>query len=735
MKISKIEVNNFRLLNNFTLTPEKYLSLIIGKNNTAKTSLLTVLDKFINYHDSKGFAFNDLNVGTQKQLKKYFSSTFPDENKYSPIKISLKIYISYTDNDDIGNLSRLFVDLDPKNNIVVLSYDYILDYENLAKMKNDFSDSMDKLKRKGKEVESEVIAIDKFFSQGIGKYFRIEIRSVQFDVENNSLIEDSFIQIKSTKNIRDIISFHYISARRDVSNKNNDSTLSHQVVNIFNTNEDNDAMKEAFKDLRGTLIQSDHEIGKAYSTIFNDIAEVIKRFGGMIPGDTQIQVMSNLKPDELLKNNATIVYQHDGQNLPENYNGLGYMNLFCILFELDSTLNSIRRNKTVLPSDINLLFIEEPEAHTHPQMQYVFIKNIKQLILDKLKRDDDVNVNLQCLISTHSAHIVTNCDFDDIKYLKRLPSGLAVEAKNILDLQKLYDQDGEAGKAAYRFLKQYLTINCSELFFTEKAIFVEGDSERILLPAMMKKLDKNNPKTLPLLSQNISIVDGAGSHSKIFAKFIEFIGLKSLILTDIDTYYDEVDDDKITHISCPSSASNAISTWNSSLKFFHARGDDKCCKYFCDLDASNKTIGYDPNTESWMPMKDGNIFTAYQYPIDGAYGGCSFEDTFIEENKEFILEHGGEFSSLRQKWFADFKQKLDSFALAQKGIIKKPAFALDVLLNEGECVNTSDKPESEVAVKTDCTGSKNGGESGSTPKNIWSVPHYIEEGLEWLRTL
>jgi hypothetical protein len=473
-------------------------------------------------------------------------------------------------------------------------------------------------------------------------------------------------------------------------------------------------MKEAFKDLRETLVQSDHEIGKVYSAIFNDIADVIKRFGGMVPGDMQIQVMSDLKPDELLKNNATVVYQHEGQNLPEHYNGLGYMNLFSILFELDSTLNRIRCNKSELPASVNLLFIEEPEAHTHPQMQYVFIKNIKQLMREKLRRDDGINVNLQCLISTHSAHIVTNCDFGDIKYLKRLPSGLAVEAKNIQELQQLYEKDGETGKAAYRFLKQYLTINCSELFFTEKAIFVEGDSERILLPSMMKKLDKKHPFKLPLLSQNISIVDSAGSHSQIFAKFIEFVGLKSLILTDIDTYYDEqAEDGKPEHFSCPSSAPNARFTWNASLRFFHSRGDDKDCKYFCALDASGKTIGYEPTAGAWRPMPNGNIFTAYQYGIDGAYGGCSFEDAFIEENKQFILEHGGKFASLRPKWFAKFEQANDAFTLAQKGIKKKSAFALDVLLHEPEMINDSD----------------------NIPQNVWSAPFYIEEGLEWLRKL
>ncbi|MBP9484415.1 MAG: hypothetical protein KBF19_06500 [Negativicutes bacterium] len=60
-----------------------------------------------------------------------------------------------------------------------------------------------------------------------------------------------------------------------------------------------------------------------------------------------------------------------------------------------------------------------------------------------------------------------------------------------------------------------------------------------------------------------------------------------------------------------------------------------------------------------------------------------------------------------------FKQTNDSFSLAQKGIKKKSAFALDLLLYEPEIFNESDK----------------------TPKNIWSVPLYIEEGLEWLRKL
>ena len=99
-------------------------------------------------------------------------------------------------------------------------------------------------------------------------------------------------------------------------------------------------------------------------------------FGGIKPNESEIEIISNLQHRELLKGNTTVVYKHDDNNkLPEHYNGLGYMNLICMIFEIEILIQEFKREKERTPADINLLFIEEPEAHTHPQMQYVFIKN------------------------------------------------------------------------------------------------------------------------------------------------------------------------------------------------------------------------------------------------------------------------------------------------------------------------------------------------------------------------
>lgn len=48
MKIKKIQIQNFRLLKNLELDVEDDLSLIVGKNNVGKTSVLSIMDKFLN---------------------------------------------------------------------------------------------------------------------------------------------------------------------------------------------------------------------------------------------------------------------------------------------------------------------------------------------------------------------------------------------------------------------------------------------------------------------------------------------------------------------------------------------------------------------------------------------------------------------------------------------------------------------------------------------------------------
>jgi predicted ATP-dependent endonuclease of OLD family len=347
---------------------------------------------------------------------------------------------------------------------------------------------------------------------------------------------------------------------------------------------------------------------------------------------------------------------------------------------------------TKRPADINLLIIEEPEAHTHPQMQYVFIKNIKKLLAEGIKRDDGIKGPLQYIITTHSSHIVADSDFDDIKYLKSENKNNVV-AKNLSDLRKQYDAD----TSQYQFLKQYLTISRAEIFFADKAVLIEGDTERILIPTFMLKVDLEEAARLtaegkhdtflPLLSQNISIID-VGAYSQIFEKFIDFLGIKSLILTDIDAIKVIKQDEKGQDVwgACP--VNEGAKTSNSAINHFLkevAWNDLKT------LPVGNRTILIGSST----------ICICYQQE-ENTYHARSFEDAFIHLNREFVKGSKGSFQGLKNASYFDDDTK-SPYELAGACIKKKTHFALDILYHSDE--NFSN----------------------------WNIPAYIKNGLLWLK--
>ena len=48
---------------------ENELSLVIGKNNTGKTSILSILDKFLGHSERAKFTFDDFNIDFKKVIR------------------------------------------------------------------------------------------------------------------------------------------------------------------------------------------------------------------------------------------------------------------------------------------------------------------------------------------------------------------------------------------------------------------------------------------------------------------------------------------------------------------------------------------------------------------------------------------------------------------------------------------------------------------------------------------
>jgi len=678
MKVEKAQIRNFRILQELDVNFEDDLSVIIGKNNAGKTSFLAILEKFLSTPKPE-FLLDDFSISAQKQICAFEDSSL-NENDFSEVSLSLKLRISYEANDDISSASEFLLDLDVDNNYFVLMMEYVLTYEKYLKLCNDF------------KAYKESVAARKFrdyVSKNITKYFTLRIRAYEYGND------ESFKEI-SLDSVHEVISMQTIGAKRDVDNEQGHSKSLSSLAYKYYGNIGSDI---AFPELQKQLLETDENLTTVYKDIFAPVVDEIKEMS-YNPQEAEISVISSLIERPIFKDNTVVKYLHNDTLLPEDYNGLGYLNLFAIMFDIRIKLDKLakKNNPDERPTPINLLFIEEPEAHTHPQMQYVFIINIKRIL--KQQCDSTAGFSLQTVVSTHSAHIVSQCDFKDIKYFYRdSVEENSVKSRNLKDLYSTMvtatdDEKKAEQERAFRFVRQYVTLNRSELFFADKAILIEGDTERILLTAMMKKYDKSQQEVkdyVPLLSQNISVIE-VGAYSHVFAIFLGFIGIKTLIFTDLDC---AKKGDSNQNVKCP--YAQATTSTNASIRYFSGIDD---IPGIVSLTESQKTFKYDSVQRNWISDELGQLRIMFQTK-ENDYQPSSFEDAFLCCNLGFIVDKKSEFQGLkcRDDLTSD---STDYYVLASKCIDAKTTFALDILMNGGE------------------------------NNENWNMPSYIKEGFKWL---
>lgn len=223
----------------------------------------------------------------------------------------------------------------------------------------------------------------------------------------------------------------------------------------------------------------------------------------------------------------------DGDDyIPEDQFGLGYINLLHIIGEIIHFVDSYE-DKSYF-SRINLLFIEEPEAFMHPQMQEFFIKRIdnavsKALEIANTSLKDKKILQCQMVITTHSSHIVnskihSSNTFNNLNYLTSIKK--CTKAINLTDEAVVSSEDINHNKSL-NFIKKHIKYKVSELFFSDAIIFVEGITEETLLNYYLE----NHPT---LRSYYISVFNINGAHGKLYLPLAKKLSVPSLIVTDVD---------------------------------------------------------------------------------------------------------------------------------------------------------------------------------------------------------
>ncbi|MDB5320074.1 MAG: ATPase domain protein [Phycisphaerales bacterium] len=425
----------------------------------------------------------------------------------------------------------------------------------------------------------------------------------------------------------------------------------------------------------------------------------------------QLKLATRLRPTDGLGHQAAVQYVVVAETgrilptplrLPEEYNGLGYQNLISMVFQLmafrDARMCVGKAGKSA--SNVNtdgaalrplhLVLIEEPEAHLHCQVQQIFVRKAYDVLRNHENLRDDVALQTQLVVSTHSSHVAHEVDFSCLRYFRRLPAakGCEVPCTAVINLSNVFGDLDDTK----RFVKRYLLTTHADLFFADAAILVEGPAERLLVPHFIKK-------HFPHLDRcYISLLEIGGSHAHRLRPLIEELGLTTLIITDLDSA------EAAGHheATAPKRTANQI-TRNTTLVDWHPKV--KSVDDLLDLADDKKVLAYEE--QGFL------IRIAYQIPITVTPDGgaptealaTTLEDSLVFENLAMFkaLDLKGPINKVRKLIEANPQPTALSEALnTTLARFAKAEFALDLLLLK-------------------------------EPKEL-SVPRYIHDGLSWLQT-
>lgn len=654
MRIRNVTVQNFRLLENVELCLEEDTTLIVGRNNSGKTSLTELFRKLLDER-SPLFRLEDFSLGKHEQFWQAFEMFRADEEddvvrEFLPT-ISVSLTIEYAADEEFGVLSDFIVDLDETCTTAMVVVTYALAPGKIADL---FAD-----------LDYDRGTFFRTLRERVPRLFTASIKAEDpNDPTNTKDLESA--------NLRAVLQFGFINAQRaldDASNKGK-AVLGKVFERLFasassvGAGPDDQARAET---LKAAVEGVQTEIDTNFNSQLGELAPTFDLFGYPGLSDPQLRTETLLDVKQLLSNHTTVNYSGpvpDGVNLPESYNGLGSRNLIFILLKLFEFFRDFTTRQP--ESGVHLIFIEEPEAHLHPQMQGVFIRKLNEIrAMFEKTYNEGKPWPVQFVVTTHSSHIANEASFDAMRYflatpIEDEPPILHTQSRDLrTGLSREEDADRE-------FLQQYMTLTRCDLLFADAAILIEGTTERLLLPKMIEKFDAEHDVNLGALY--LSIMEVGGAYAHLFYNLVDFLGLRTLIITDLDSI-DGNNNRKKCKVSEGTQSSNAaINRW-------------------FDPDGGNNPTLAVLQAKSAADKTSGTRRLAYQISqTDGDACGRSFEDAFMLANPVMFEITGGK------------AVECESQAWEAANAVKKSEFALTY------AINTTD----------------------------WVVPRYIDEGLSWL---
>ena len=625
----------------------KNSSLIVGKNNSGKSTIIKLLTTLQNTKAGSRnvFKYTDFNLNI---LAKWYQTNINGKSEEA---------IRSIDQSELPKLEfQLVLGIDDENDLIS-SFEDILILSGIKKVEIQEAQETEEISEVTINIKYEVADVQSFSEELVNLKTSYSERADQQGKEfSNYSKELQYRQYLALFSSNYFVLNFYPKGRYEPSKDfslapllkvdtieantvKNDKTLSQAYNKIVSTYVKNNDMKAI-----NTLVDGINY--KVKDMVDTNIKNILQSAVSSIESTKNLKM--NLHPDVTLEkifaNSIIYEYQEGNNNIPESQFGMGYINLMVIIAKIVDYIELYSEKD--INGSVNILCIEEPESFMHPQMQELFIKNISKAIATLLGKKQQLDT-FQIIITTHSTHILNSKiqsgnTLNNISYLGRLDGNNII--KNISDTAIV--SSGNIDKKTYEYIKKYLRLEASDLFFADAVILVEGLSEETYL--------RYEIDTHPILkNHHVKIYRIDGAHSHKFIELLELLGLKTIIFTDLDLKRNEnekkinIKSNDNSYIIPPNisdleekyrTITESLST-NATIQYFIKKDLNKADADFNEI--NNKIIKKLSDKEE-LSINYNNI-TLYSQGKINEYYATSFEEAIIltnavDENKESLIK-------------------------------------------------------------------------------------------------
>jgi len=247
-----------------------------------------------------------------------------------------------------------------------------------------------------------------------------------------------------------------------------------------------------------------------------------------------VKVNIEVTPPELerLFELGTDVHLNDGVKTTADRKGHGLQRamMFALLRAWAKTLReerSSRDQEGLVPrkqSDSVIFAMEEPELFLHPHAQRRLAMTLREIAETE---------NHQVFICTHSTYFVDLEHYKEVAIISKDDPERGTCVRQCI--KELFKGDDIAERKKRFHMARWINPDRGEMFFAKRVVFVEGETEKVVLPFLAQKLGVFDP--------DISIIDCGSKHNlPLYIAIAKAFKIPHVVIHDEDPLPDPTPD-------------------------------------------------------------------------------------------------------------------------------------------------------------------------------------------------